>query len=161
MLDRLLLPLDGSAAAEEAIGALHPLVAGTGAVVYLLALRPPVRELARRARGVVYLDTLLRDETAVWRDYLVRKGSELAYSGVVVRHEVRFGDPLAETLAAARHHNARLIVVVAPAQAWWERLLRPSLAQRLLAQAPVPVLTVPVGQPLDGAAVLRYRSLPA
>ncbi|HLI28391.1 MAG TPA: universal stress protein [Chloroflexota bacterium] len=161
MLDRILIPLDGSAAAEEAIAALRPFVAGTGAVVHLLVVRPPIREVVRSERGVVYLDELLRDEAAAWRDYLVRKGSELAYNGVVVRHEVRFGEPVAETLAAAVRHGVQLIAVAAPAQPWWQRLARPSLAQRLLAQAAIPVLTVPVGRPLSGQAVLRYRSLPA
>ncbi|MBX5491241.1 MAG: universal stress protein [Chloroflexi bacterium] len=161
MLDRILIPLDGSPVAEEAISALRPFIAGTGALVHLLVVRPPIREVVRNERGIIYLDELLREETAAWRDYLVRKGSELAYNGVVVRHDVRFGDPVAETLNAAVRHGMQLIAVGAPAQPWWRRLTRPSLAQRLLAQATIPVLTVPVGRPLNGQAVLRYRSLPA
>jgi len=156
MLDRILVPLDGSEVLEEIIPSVRHLLSGTGALAHLLVVRPPVRDIVRTPSRVIYLDERLRDERAGWADYLTRKGSMLAYDGVVVRSEVCFGEPLAETLAAARRHCVRLIAVAAPAQSWLDRTLHPSLAQQLLAQSAVPVLAVPTDSPPGGRAVLRY-----
>jgi nucleotide-binding universal stress UspA family protein len=160
MLSRILVPLDGSPAAATILPSLQPLVGGTGAVVHLLAVRPPVRELARRGDRVLYLDEQMREQRAAWNDYLTRQGSLLAYDGVVVRHEVRFGDPLAETLAAAHRHGVHLVALAAPPQPALQRIVRPSLAQQLLSQSAVPVLAVPAWEPSQPGVVLRYGSVP-
>ena len=171
MLNRILVPLDGSPAMTEIIPAVRQLVRGTGAVVHLLAVRPPVHERVRRERRPIYVDDLLlegltgwapqlprpesyleetledrlRAERTVWHEYLARQGSQLAYDGVVVQREVSFGDPLTETLAAAERQAVRLITLATRPQLWLKRLLRPNLAQQLLAQSAVPVLAVPPG----------------
>jgi nucleotide-binding universal stress UspA family protein len=160
MLSRILIPLDGSAAAAEVLGAVRYLVGGTGAVVHLLLLCPPVRGPLRRGAEVVYLDELVREEEAAGRDYLMREGSQLAFDGVVVRPLVRFGDPLVETLAAASRQAVQLIAVAAPAQALVARLLRPSLADRLRRATRVPLLTVRPARTDADAVAWRYGSVP-
>jgi nucleotide-binding universal stress UspA family protein len=160
MLSHILVPLDGSAAMAEIIPSLRQLVGGTGARVRLVLVRPPVRKPIQRGDRLVYLDELLREEEAEWHAYLIRQGSQLAYDGVVVRREVQFGDPLAETLAAARRHAVQLIALAAPPQSGVQRILRPSLAHQLLAQSAVPVLVVPTWRPPQGSPVLRYRDAP-
>ncbi len=160
MLSRILAPLDGSAAMAEIVPSLRHLVGGTGVLVHLLAVRPPPSGPVQRGDRVLYLDDLQREEQRIWQDYLTRVGSQLAYDGVVVRHEVRFGEPLAATLAAAKRHAVHLIAVAAPAQHPLRRVLRPGLAQQLLAQAEVPVLAVPVGRVPRQGLVLRYQNLP-
>jgi nucleotide-binding universal stress UspA family protein len=160
MLSRILVPLDGQPAATEILPSLRALVGGTGAAVHLLAVRPPLRELAQREERDLYLDELLREEQAIWQDYLKRQASQLAYDGVVVRREVRFGDPLAETLAAAERHAVHLIALAAQPQQPVQRALRPNLAQQLLAQSAVPVLAVPAWSSPQQGAVLSYRSVP-
>src|SRR4051794_37583559 len=159
MLSRILVPLDGSAAAAEALGAVRYLVGGTGAVVHLLLLCPPPRGTQRRGAEVIYLDELVREEAA-GRDYLLREGSQLAFDGVVVRPLVRFGDPLAETLAAVSRHVVQLIAVAAPAQSLADRLLRPSLADRLRRTTSVPLLTVRPAPAGADALFWRYGSVP-
>jgi nucleotide-binding universal stress UspA family protein len=180
MLTRLLASLDGSPATDAIIPALRQLVGGTGALVHLLVVRPPVRlpdwrgdrlpsveevlipgVLGMPLRSVrpeprPYLDTLLARESATWLTYLRRIGSALAYDGVVVQHEIRFGDPFRETLAVAERHALNLIVLEAQPQSWVERLWRPSLAQKLLAQPDVPVLTVPPVRPTQRGGALRF-----
>ena len=160
MLSRILVPLDGTPAAAEVLGAVRQFVGGTGAVVHLLFVRPPVRGPERRGDQTVYLDELLREEEAAGRDYLARAGSQLAFDGVVVRRAVRFGDPLAETLSAAARYAVQLIAVAAPAQSAAGRLLRPSLADRLHARAVVPILTVLPVQAGEGERLWRYGSVP-
>jgi nucleotide-binding universal stress UspA family protein len=156
MLNRILVPLDSGTTRRGLIPALRRLVGGTGALVHLLAVRPEIREPEPCGDRMIYLDELRLQERAHWLDYLARQGSHLAYDGMIVQREVRFGDPLAETLAAVARQAMHLIVVTAAPQAWPERLLRPSLARRLLAQAPIPVLTLPAERPIWQGVVLRY-----
>jgi nucleotide-binding universal stress UspA family protein len=151
----------------EIVPTLRRLVVGTRTVVHLLAVRPsprvPEPEDDRpgypddlllqglapappgsirpaRPQRRVFLDDVLAHEHAVWDNYLQRLGSQLAYAGVVVQREVRFGDSLTETLAAADRHRLPLVALAAQPQRWWQRLLRPSLAHRLLGQPSVSVL---------------------
>jgi nucleotide-binding universal stress UspA family protein len=183
----MLVPLDGSPSMAAVIPALRELVGGTGALVQLLLVRPPVRvplhedepilypddlvtqamvgglhPAARPARrpGQVFLDDLVAHERAEWETYLGRQGSHLAYDGVVVERELRFGDLLEETLAAVGQRGAHLIVLATRAQSAWQRILRPNLAQRLLARSPVPVLTVPPARARRRGTVLRYGRMP-
>jgi nucleotide-binding universal stress UspA family protein len=160
MLSRILVPLDGDPTTTEVLPSLRALVGGTGAEVHLLAVRPPLRELAQLEERDLYLDELLREEDAIWLDYLARQGSQLAYDGVVVRREVRFGDPLAETLAAAERHAVHLIALAARPQQAVQRALHPNLVQQLLAQSVVPVLAVPALPPPESGAVLESHGVP-
>ena len=161
MLNRILVPLDGETLPRGLIPALRRVAGGTGAVVHMLAVRPEIRQPERCGDRVLYLDELRLQERAHWLDYLARQGSHLAYDGMVVQREVRFGDALAETLAVAVRQAMHLIVVTAAPQAWPARLLRPNLAQRLLAQAPIPVLALPAERPPWQGVVLRYDRVTA
>ena len=143
MLSRILVPLDGTAATAAIIPAVRQLVSGTGAVVHLLVVRPPLRELVSGEKPRVHLDEVLRRELAAWHDYLTHHGSQLAYDGIVVEREVRFGDALQETFAVAQRHATHLIALVAQPQLWLQRLWRPNLAHQLIAQPAIPVLTIP------------------
>jgi hypothetical protein len=87
------------------------------------------------------------------------RGSPLAYDGVVVRREVRFGDPVAESLAAAERHTVQLIALVGQPQSWLRRLVRPTLAEQLLARSRVPVLVVPPVSYPATRLVLRYSGI--
>jgi hypothetical protein len=78
VLNRILVPLDGSPAMATIIPTVRHLVSGTGAVVHLLSVRPPLRELAPRRRPLVHLDELLHQELAAWHDCLTQQGSQLA-----------------------------------------------------------------------------------
>jgi nucleotide-binding universal stress UspA family protein len=181
MVSRILVPLDGSEAAATVIPAVRQLVGGTGAVVYLLAARPLPRPSASYLTssmnpeamisaslfgaqpsmhdGSRSFEELMRREHATLDRYLARHGSQLAYDGIVVRRDVRFGDPMAEILAAAQQHATHLIMVAREPQGWrprLQRLLRPTLAQQLLGHARLPVLVVPSEHAATQGVVLRY-----
>ena len=160
MLNRVLVPLDGSPTMAQIIPRLRQWFGGTGAVVHLLVVRPSIRGVLRLEDRVIYLDDLVRQEQATWHAYLLRQGSQLAYDGVVVQREVRFGDPVTESLTAAERHAVQVIALVDPPQPGLRRLLQPSLAQQLLARSRVPVLVVPpVSSPAAGI-VDRDSGLP-
>jgi nucleotide-binding universal stress UspA family protein len=158
-LSRVLVPLDGSPTTAQIVPRLRQWFGGTGAVVHLLVVRPPIRDVLRLEDRVIYLDELVRQERAVWHAYLLRQGSQLAYDWIVVHREVRFGDPVTESLAAADHHAVHLIALAGQEQFWLQRLLRPSLAQQLLTQSRVPVLVVPPPSYPAAGLVLRYSRM--
>jgi nucleotide-binding universal stress UspA family protein len=160
MLSRVLVPLDDSPTTVQIIPTLRQMLGGTGALVHLLAVRPPVRKPVRLPDRLIYLDELVQQEQAVWQDYLARQGSQLAYDGIVVHRMVRFGDPLTEILAVSDRHGMHLIALVAERQAGIECLLRPGLSQQLLARSRVPVLVVPSICPPAPGFVPRYSGVP-
>jgi nucleotide-binding universal stress UspA family protein len=160
MLNRILGPLECRASLATLLPPLRLVVGGTGALVHLLMVRPLVRCAEYCGGRLLYLDELMLQERTFCLDYLARSGSQLAYDGVVVDREVRFGDPLAETLAAVERHAMHLIALTARRQPWPERLLRPNPARRLLSHASSPVLTVPAERPRWQGVVLRYDRVP-
>src|SRR5207248_433657 len=113
MWSRVLVLLDGSPTMAQIVPTLQELLGGTGALVHLLTVRPPVREPLHLPDRVVYIDELIQQERALWLDYLARQASHLAYNGIVVHRTVRFGDPLAEVLTAVERHGMHMIALVA------------------------------------------------
>src|SRR3954451_11098105 len=71
MLSRVLVPLDGSPTMAQIIPRLRQWFGGTGAVVHLLVMRPPIREVLRLEDRIIYLDELVRQERASWHAYLL------------------------------------------------------------------------------------------
>ena len=160
MLSRVLVPLDGSPVMTQILPTLRQMLGGTGAIVHLLVVRPPIRQPHYLADRVIYLDELLRQEQAAWQDYLTRQAGQLAYDGIVVKRTVRFGDPLTEILALAHRQSMHLIAITARQQPWPQRLFRPCLAHQLLVQSPVPVLVVPATRLPSLDLVARYSGVP-
>ena len=157
MLNRILVPLDGSPTMIGALPAIGHLVGGTGAAVHLLLVRPLPRLSRQRDEWPLYLDDLLRIEQATWRDYLLHHGSALAYDGIVVRREVRFGALLDETVAAADRHAAHLIALSEPPVTGIPQLLHRSLADQLATRVRIPVMRLPTDDAPARGVALRHR----
>jgi hypothetical protein len=159
MFNHILVPLDQRSGAVGAMSSIRHWLGGTGATVCLLAVRRPVREIERRGDQIVHLDELMREEYAHCRDYLVRLGSHLAYDGIIVQREVRFGELVTETLSVARQHGVQAIVLTGPEQPR-RSLFRTSWVHQLLAAAELPVLVMPQSCAASPRTGLRYRSVP-
>jgi hypothetical protein len=115
-LNRILVPLEGTAARRGLIPALRRLAGGTGVLVHLWAVRPEIRHPERSGDCLLYLDELRLQERAHWLGHLARQGSHLAYHGIVVPRGVRFADALTErpllrvpAPALLRPHRRRFI----------------------------------------------------
>jgi nucleotide-binding universal stress UspA family protein len=160
MFRHILVPVDAATNITAAVSSVSQWLGGTGATVRLLRVEHPVREIERRADRIVPLDELMREAYAHWQDYLRRLGSHLAYNGIVVHREVRFGNVLDETLVAARRYAVEAIVV-AGQEAPRREFLRTNWIHQLLAQAVVPVLVVPANSPAKPRPGLQYRGVPA
>lgn len=141
MPKRVLLPLDQSTAAETAVPVVSDMARGGGATVRLLHVAPiPDAVRGTDGRIVSYADQETARLEAEAIDYL--RTIEAQLDGVAVECAVRFGEPLAEILADAEAFGADLIVLTTAGGNPMGRVLRGSLAERLLHETPVAVLVL-------------------
>jgi nucleotide-binding universal stress UspA family protein len=145
---RLLVPLDGSAAAEAALPvALGLATALDGQLVLLRSVgsqhpaQPPERggEAARAEAG---RESGARERAA--RDYLDRVGRGPAWDPPMRRPrvDVRAGEPAESILAACRAHGVALVVMATHGRTGLGRLFLGSVADRVLRRGSIPLLLV-------------------
>lgn len=152
MYQRILVPLDGSEAAEAALAHAQSLAAALGATVHLLrvvseadAVDAPVvtdnplasesaRELARR---------FLSANLAAAREYLGKAAAPVMAQGLRVEMAVREG-PAAEQIGEyARQRGIDLVVMSTRGRGAVQRLLLGSVTDRVVRSAGLPVLVIP------------------
>ncbi|MGH7316509.1 MAG: universal stress protein [Candidatus Rokuibacteriota bacterium] len=141
MAKRILVPLDGSEAAETAAALAADLARGSGGDVRLLQVQPvPEQRVPDTGRGVAYADQEMERLTAEGRDYL--ETVEARLGPVPAESVVRFGKPEQEILVEAEAFDADLIVLTTPRRSWLERITGGGLGEKLLHVSPVPVVLV-------------------
>jgi nucleotide-binding universal stress UspA family protein len=145
MFKTILVSLDGSALAEQALAPAFSVAAKYNAAIVLLRVVPPERALP----GLQYLAVRpngaaadpaqdLIDEA---QDYLARV--TLPMQGVPVHTRVLVGAPPELIVATAFEAAADLIVMSTHGRTGLTRLLYGSVAEAVLRGSPVPVLLVP------------------
>ncbi len=139
MYSRILLPLDTSELAEQAL--------------------PHAAELARRFEGELELLTVVRasredaleghDQESDWdprvleaQEYLEGVAGRLSQEGLSVRTTIRRGDVAEEIMAHSRESGCNLIVMCTHGRSGLGRWVYGSIADRTLRYARVPVLLV-------------------
>jgi nucleotide-binding universal stress UspA family protein len=134
----ILVPLDGTRGSEAALPTARTLARAQGGRVRLLRVMPTaqsVRDLDHRI--VAYSDQeSARDEYAAeW--YL--RGVARALDGLEVEEVVRFGDPAAEIVRAAKEPDVTAIAMATRPLTRWRRLFRRSVTRAVERAAWVPV----------------------
>ncbi|HVR86348.1 MAG TPA: universal stress protein [Planctomycetota bacterium] len=134
MIDRILVPLDGSRVAEQILPHLRRLLHRQDAEVILVraAVPPPMEN------GMLIADVLL----AAARDYLTQTQEHLRDQGVRVRSVARVGAPAGVILEIAEEERATMIALATHGETGLKRLLAGSIAEAVLRRSPVPVLLV-------------------
>jgi nucleotide-binding universal stress UspA family protein len=170
MFRSIVVPLDGSAFAAEALPYI-PLLAAPGATVTLVRVTEPHRELlpfghARHAAEAERLRTTLAHD-------LDQRAAPLRAAGLTVTTDVRTGHAADEILACAREHASDLIALTTHGHSGLGGLARGSVTNRVLHGAETAVFTFrPTGAgvaappavetivvPLDGSA-FAARAVP-
>jgi nucleotide-binding universal stress UspA family protein len=123
--------LDGSLAAEQALGQATLLASAVGANLVLIAVATAAEE-----------PQLVDLERAAVDSYLAEIEARLQSSRFSVRTRVGSGDPAAELLLIAREERADLIVMATHGQQGFHPHWLGSVALRVLARADRPVLLV-------------------
>jgi nucleotide-binding universal stress UspA family protein len=142
---RFLIGIDGSAHARSAVALVAALSPPRGGQVRLLRVVEPLRLpstalLPAHARALVTreAENLDQERRATARRQLEHARARLRPAGWRVKMETRTGRPLEELLAASK--TADVLVVGARGVGTVERLFLGSVAEGVVARAPVPVL---------------------
>jgi nucleotide-binding universal stress UspA family protein len=141
---RILVPLDGSPLAEEALPAAIAFAQRAGPNGKLILLRVSKVEYLVYSRGGPFeVPAGMHEEIDV---YLTRMEQAIKVQGVPVEAVRTEGDPAIAIADMAHDHHADLIVMVTHAREGMSRLIHGSVADRVLQDAPVPVLLLKHGE---------------
>jgi nucleotide-binding universal stress UspA family protein len=135
----VLIPLDGSELAEEALDATD-LLTGTGEtqITLLRAVEPPTYPIY--GDGYAYVPFDEEDEVATARKYVEAQVVRLRERGWNVRGDVIVGQSAGAIAAIAREQQADLIAMATHGHGGLSRLLLGSVATSILRQTTVPLL---------------------
>jgi nucleotide-binding universal stress UspA family protein len=170
MLNRILVPLDGSRLAERALEPAATLARYYGAELLLVRVPEMTRIFvaAEFGYGVLYPSQALEAAREEAADYLRSVQAGSAVAGVRARSEVAEGDVAGAIVDLAGREGADLIVMSSHGYSGLARWLLGSVAERVLRAAPCPVWVVRATQPmrhvvitLDGSPLAEEAIGPA
>ena len=142
MYRRIVVPLDGSAFAEQALSEAERMARLAGAPVHLL-------------RVIDVLEFEVARETAAASSYLQTIAERLGKSGLVADIEIRRGQTEREVIAVSRPGD--VIVMASHGRGGVPRWFLGSVAEAVVRHATVPVLLVRATEP----SASRNRTAPA
>jgi nucleotide-binding universal stress UspA family protein len=150
---RIVVPLDGSALAEQAVPHAEALGQLTGAPLHLVRVLDSTQ--FGSFDGTKARQLWLNNERSVARNYLERLEQNLRDRQLTVTVEYRLGSPAQELLAIL--HPGDLLVMTTHGRSGVARWLLGSVAEAVVRRATVPVLLVRAtplepGSPAGGAA---------
>lgn len=144
-ITRILVPLDGSELAEDALPFAQELARAFDAEILLLRVWAPsayIIEGYPAGRSVVEFDEVAQ---AAVQEYLRRKNQELQSQGLRVKWETEIGPTADGILQTVETHAASIIVMSTHGRSGLGRWVMGSVAERVLSASPVPVLLVRSG----------------
>jgi nucleotide-binding universal stress UspA family protein len=125
---RIVVPLDGSAAAEEALPVVRRTATSLGLSIHLVRVMPPV--LADEAQTPV-----VEDIEYYFQSMLLRLDT-----GMPVRWDVRYGDPALELIAHVR--STDLLAMTIHGHGGVHRWRLGTVTDRMVRRAPAPVMLI-------------------
>lgn len=146
---KILIPLDGSDLAEEALEAAFPLARAFGTpllLVGVLDLTAGMYDVYSEAFSPVDLRAQL--ETFL-DSALARAQARAEREGLTVSRTVRMGVPPEEIATLAKEQGVDLIVMTTHGRKGLSHLLLGSVTERVIRTAPCPVLVVPLSAKSD------------
>ena len=153
MINTIIVPLDGSPLAEQALSEARRIARTSDADIVLV-------RVARLRSGLH--DPVAGQSVAIAEaeEYLRSKARELTDAGFGVRTDVFCHDSADGIAIAAMVHGAGLIVMSTHGRSGMRRALLGSVAERVVHQASVPVLLIRDGQPALHAGAYRTIVVP-
>jgi nucleotide-binding universal stress UspA family protein len=141
MYKRALIPLDGSSMAERILPFLVQIAGPLDLEVVLVRVMPPIAPHAIEGTTYFTVDDVAA-RLAEAREYLAPLAADLRGRGVRATTDARHGEPVREIVAAAREHDADMIAMTTHGRSGVSRLLFGSVAEAVLREAEIPVLTM-------------------
>ena len=140
MYKRLVVPLDGSALAEQALPHALAQAERFGAEIVLLKVLEPLPEATLVSPGAVRAAEEASARLA--RDYLERVADGVRDQGIPTEAVLLEGKAHAEIVRYASEEEVDLIVISSRGHSGWSRWLLGSVTDRVVRGATVPVLLV-------------------
>lgn len=145
MYDTILVPTDGSAAADRALGEAIDLASETGATLHVLYV---VDTGAAGWAGIGEEEFGIEVQQAI--EYLQEEGEEATAAALEAAREsdvevvtaVEDGTPFRRIVAYAEEHDVDLVVMGTHGRTGLDRYLLGSTTERVVRRSPIPVLTV-------------------
>ena len=142
MYKRILVPLDGSQLAEQALGQATQLCPQTGVIVLLQVVRLPLPVMTPdigMTMPIVDIEDLLHES----QSYLESLAAQLQDQGIQAEVSVVEGDNIADAIVEyAKNNQITLIVQSTHGRGGISRLVFGSVAENVLRKAPCPVLFI-------------------
>ena len=140
----IVVPLDGSPFAEQALDQAYALAAATGASLLLVAVAPEPDEFLAAEVGDIPVWVLENRmaETERLQTYLQQQAARLINAGLTVEIQVVAGSPATAILDSAKEAAADLIVMATHGRSGLQRFWMGSVALKVVQSAPIPVLLV-------------------
>jgi len=140
----VLVPLDGSAYAEEALPLAASLAREYHRTLLLVRVVVPVAKTATGAEGIALIQTEQDLDTHEARAYLAAVRLRVANTtGLPVEAMMRTGDAADEFLQLAEGYPDSLIVMTTHGRSGLARVLTGSVAAHIVRRAHLPVLIIP------------------
>jgi nucleotide-binding universal stress UspA family protein len=155
VIRRLVVPLDGSPLAEEALPTAQVLATRLGVPIHLITVIDMMRLIPAELGPVVAFDAAVYEETLSQLDagaaaLLAEIRERLERDGLHTSSEVAHGSPFMTVADAV--HDGDLIIMTSHGRSGVRRWLLGSVAEKLVREAPVPVVLVPVAARQSGMA---------
>jgi nucleotide-binding universal stress UspA family protein len=156
-LQRILVPLDGTAAHEPALPVAITIARTFGAELHLVLVIPTLATLSgEQAVSGLLLPTTMRAVLDLAQqgaaDYLEQAVARCRAEGVVAQAEVLRGDIVPIVLGLAERLNADLIVLASHGRTGLDALLTGSVASRIAGRRIRPLLLVRAEKPVGGSS---------
>ena len=148
MYERILVPLDGSKLAEQALPHAAAHAVRFGAEIVLLKVLGPLPEPSMAGRGVVRSAEVASARLA--QDYLEDVAAGLQKQGIPIQVETIEGKPYLEIIRFAEENEIDLIVMSTRGHSGLSRWLLGSVTDRVVRGATVPLLLVQVRGESEG-----------
>jgi len=155
MFKRLLVPLDGSALAEQAIPSAVRLAHATGGSILLVRAVNPLREFTIYPEMTITSQDIVKEEINGAAAYLSQIASSKQLAGIETHTAVLSGPIAASILDAAYEHQIDAIILCSHGRTGVKRWVLGSVAEEVVRHSSIPVLLLhEPGQKSRGLAPL-------
>jgi nucleotide-binding universal stress UspA family protein len=172
MFQRILVPLDGSMRAEQALPVAARIARANGSTVFLMQVVSPIVDYSGGLSQVPFINgEIIESQIADANEYLSTMAASDVLAGIETKTEVSFGQPAQFLLKAMQIYGIDLVVLCSHGRTGLSRWVLGSVAHALVHQSSVPVLVLREGQTLahveralvslDGSALSEVVLYPA
>jgi nucleotide-binding universal stress UspA family protein len=141
---KILVPLDGSALAEQALYAARRLADARGAGLVLLTVLPSLDEsaLVEEAAAIRRHEAQQPDVVGAARTYLAGVARQVEEARVPVQTRIVYGHPAEAILRFAAQEHAGVIAMATHGRSGLQRLWLGSVTLKVVQRAEIPVLVI-------------------